>query len=90
MAKPKQADLPGMSDRKLKDLHECAEEYADKRDARQEIGRKEVELKTRLLGLLKKHKLEHYEYEDVTIDLVHEEETVKVRIKKQKADDDGE
>ena len=88
MAKPKQEDLPGMSDRKLKDLHECAEEYAEKRDARQEIGREEVELKGRLLQLLKKHKLEHYEYEDVVVDLVHEEETVKVKIRKPKDQDE--
>lgn len=85
---PKQQDLPGMSDRKLKDLHECAEEYAEKRDERQAIGLEEVALKARLLGLLKKHKLDHYEYEGVTIDRIMEEETVKVKIRKAKAEED--
>lgn len=90
MTKPKQEDLPGMSDRKLKDLHDCALEYAEKRDERQALLMEEVELKGKLLTLLKKHKMEHYEYEDVVIDLVHEEETVKVKIKRAKSEDEDE
>ncbi len=83
--KPKQQRLPGVEN-KLADLHSCALDYADKRDERQACLVDEVELKTKLLGLMKKHKLEHYEYEDVNIDIVHEEETVKVRIKHAKED----
>jgi hypothetical protein len=88
MAKSSKQDaLPGMADRKLKDLHDCALEYAEARDERQAIGAREVELKGKLLDLMHKHKKEEYTYEDVHINIVHEEETVKVKIKKAK---DGE
>lgn len=85
---PKQERLPGVEN-KLKDLHDCALDYADKRDERQACLVEEVELKTKLLALMKKHKLEHYEYEDVNIDVVREEETVKVRIKHAKEDSEA-
>jgi CRISPR/Cas system CSM-associated protein Csm5 (group 7 of RAMP superfamily) len=87
MGKPKQERLPGVEN-KLKDLHECAMEYAEKRDERQAIGREEVALKAKLLGLMKKHKLDNYEYEDVSIEVVIEEETVKVKVKKHKDEDE--
>jgi cation transport regulator ChaB len=82
--KAKQEELPGMEERIIKDLHECAIEYAEARDRRQEIGREEVELKTRLLALMKKHQKEAYEFQGVRITIVHEEETVKVKITKPK------
>jgi hypothetical protein len=81
MAKPKQDELPGI-ERKMKDLHEAALEYADIRDRRQELTVEEVAAKTKLLDLMHKHKKEEYEYEGVSIRVVHEEETVKVRVRK--------
>lgn len=84
----KQEALPGMADRKLKDLHDAAISYAEKRDERQQLLAEEVELKGKLLDLMHKHKKEEYTYEDVHISIVHEEETVKVKIKKAKESDD--
>ena len=83
----KQAELPGI-ERKLKDLHDCALEYAEKRDARQALLAEEVDLKVKLLALMKKYKKETYEYNGVSIQVVHEEETVKVRIKEKKEADE--
>lgn len=77
----RQEDLPGMENRRLKDLHEAALDYAEKRDERMALSVEEVELKQRLLKLMHKHKLENYDFEGVHIELVHEEETVKVRVK---------
>jgi hypothetical protein len=69
-----------MENRKLKDIHDAALEYAEARDARITATTPEVETKQRLLDLMKKHKLEHYKFDNVTIDLVHEKEGVKVRV----------
>jgi hypothetical protein len=89
MARPEQERLPGTGDAKLADLHTAALEYADVRDQRQVLTASEVELKTKLLALMKKYKKESYVYEDVNIQIVHEEETVKVRIKKAKSEDEA-
>jgi hypothetical protein len=56
-------------------------DYADIRDQRQELNAKEVELKSKLISLMHKHKLENYEHDGVTIRLEVEEETVKVRVR---------
>jgi hypothetical protein len=84
----RQKDLPGMTDRKIKDLHEKAEEYADVRDQRQALTPKEVALKAELLSLMKKHKLDKYAYNGVEVERITEEETVKVRIRKPDAGGD--
>ena len=83
MAKgPRQKDLPGMSDRKLAKLHDAAMSYAEVRDKRMALSADEVELKGQLLDLMKLHKREHYEYGGVVIDIVHEKENVKVKVRK--------
>ena len=87
MAKERQVELPGLENRKLKDLHETALTYAEKRDERQALLTEEVDLKQRLLTLLKKYKMDHYEYNGVTVDRVMEEETVRVRIKSKDKDE---
>jgi len=86
--KVRQKRLPGMADAKLEALHNTALDYAEVRDKRQELTKEEVDLKGKLLTLLHKHKKDHYEYNGVTIDLIAEKETVRVRVKKAKADDD--
>jgi len=86
--KGRQKRLPGMADAKLEALHNAALDYAEVRDKRQELTKEEVALKGTLLTLMHKHKKDHYEYNGVTIDLVTEQETVKVRVAKTKADDD--
>jgi len=86
--KVRQKRLPGMADSKLEALHDAALSYAEIRDQRQALTKQEVELKGSLLTLMHKHKKDHYEYNGVTVDLVAEQETVKVRVKKAKVDDD--
>lgn len=80
--------LPGMEDRKIEALQDAALSYAKIRDKRQKLTLQEVELKTDLLKLMKKHKKTEYDYEDVHIEIVTEDEHVKVRIKKAKEDEE--
>ena len=82
-----QDNLPGMEDREIKALQEAAIHYAKIRDKRQKLTAEEVELKADVLKLMHKHKREHYEYNGVSIDIVMEEETVKVKIRKVKDDE---
>jgi hypothetical protein len=77
----RQEELPGMTDRKLKDLHEAALSYAELRDARIAASTPEVKAKTDLLALMKSHKLEHYKYNGVEITVTHEKENVRVTVK---------
>lgn len=78
---PRQERLPG-TEGKFDDLHEAAIKYAEIRDERMRLNGEEVELKAELLKLMKKHKKETYSYMGVVIDVVHEEEDVKVKVKK--------
>jgi hypothetical protein len=87
-SKPKQERIPG-TENKLQDLHDAAIEYAQIRDERMACGVQEKDKKSELLNLLKKHKLEHYEYEDVEITLVHEAEKVKVRVHGKEEDEES-
>jgi hypothetical protein len=80
----KQENLPGMEQREIRALQNAAHEYAEVRDQRMELTADEVKLKGKLLGLMKENKLEKYKYQDVEIRVVHEEETIKVRIIKPK------
>jgi hypothetical protein len=80
--------LPGVSDAEIEALQDKAREYADIRDQRQALTTQEVNLKGELLKLMKKHHKEEYEYEDVQVKLVHEEETVKVRIRKARTEEE--
>jgi len=90
MAKPekqaKQKDLPGMSDRKIPELHAAAEAYVQVRDERMELTKREVEAKERVLKLMHENRKKEYRYEDVTIIIVPEAETVKVKLKKAEED----
>jgi hypothetical protein len=75
-----QKDLPGMEDREIKDLEEKAHEYKKILNKRQDLTRREVELKTDLLALMKKHKRREYVRDGIEIRIVTKEEMVKVRI----------
>lgn len=88
--KPRQKQLPGMTDRKLAALHDAALSYAEIRDQRQGLTKRESELQKELLSLMHKAKKEHYEYAGVSCDLVVEKEKVKVRVRSAKADDEPE
>lgn len=80
--KPRDQRLPGMEDAMITALHNSALEYAEIRDQRQELTTQEVDLKSKLIKLMHKHNKETYEYNGISITLVHEDETVKVRVKK--------
>ncbi len=88
-SKPEQPDLPGV-ERKIDDLQAKGLEYAGIRDERQELLKQEVKLKGELLDLMKKNQLEKYEYENVSMEIVHDKERVRVHIKKEDEDEDTE
>src|ERR1035438_8809714 len=77
----RQDRLPGMADAKIQALHNAAMDYADIRDQRQALTKQEVDLKQKLITLMHSHKKEVYDYNGVHIELIVEEETVKVRVK---------
>ena len=82
--KPKQDDLPGMEDRKIAELEAAALEYAEGRDERMDMTKREVELKTKLLALMHKHGKTTYKCGDIEITIVPEGEKIKVKVHKEK------
>ena len=76
--------LPGMEDAEIEALEDAAKEYANVRDDRMNLTREESGLKETLLELMKKHKKEVYRHDGVEVKIVHEEETVRVKILKEK------
>jgi len=85
--RPRQQRIPGTQDARIDALEEIAEDYAAIRDKRQLLTTQEVDLKGKVLDLMKANNKEHYRRNGVEITIVHEEESVKVRVKKA---DDGE
>jgi hypothetical protein len=86
--RPRQQRLPGTEDAAIEVLEEKALEYADVRDQRISLSGQEGELKQELLALMKANKREHYQRGNILIDIVHEEENVKVKIKSASAEDE--
>jgi hypothetical protein len=84
----KQRRLPGTEDPVIEELVEAAEHYVDIRDKRMSLTPKENELKTDLLNLMHKHHKKTYNHNGITIEIIAEEETVKVRVKKQEDEED--
>ena len=78
---PRPQTLPGMEDAAIEVLEEKALQYADVRDSRISLSQQEGELKGELLTLMKAQKREHYEHGNIVIDVVHEKENVKVKVK---------
>lgn len=78
---PRQQQLPEMEDRKIEALEDKALQYAEVRDERIGLSSKEVELKGNLLDLMKAQKREHYHRGAIKIDIVHEKENIKVKVK---------
>ena len=79
--RPRQQRLPGTEDAKIDLLEDLAADYASIHDERQGLSRKEVELKGKLLDLMKANKKSFYQRDGVTIQVIVETEKVKVRIK---------
>jgi hypothetical protein len=78
---PRQQSLSGMEDSQIEVLEDKALEYAEIRDERMGLSRSEVETKGQLLQLMKAHKREHYQRGTIKIDIVHEKENIKVKVK---------
>jgi hypothetical protein len=80
--KPRQARLPEMEDEKLDELEGLAEEYAQIRDERMALTPQEKKLKDDLLAAMKKNGKQRYFRDGIEIKIVHEQESVKVRVKR--------
>jgi hypothetical protein len=80
--KPRQARLPEMEDNQIEELEVAAESYAAIRDERMALTPQEKKLKDDLLAAMKRHSKEKYVRDGIEIKVVHEKETVKVRVKK--------
>lgn len=78
---PRQPRLSGMEDPKIEVLEDLALGYAEIRDQRMALSTQEIELKGKLLDLMKAQKREHYHHGNIKIDIVHEKENVKVKVK---------
>lgn len=77
---PRQPALPGMEDRAITELQDAALSYAEDRDKRMVLTKREVESKSLVLGIMKKHGKTHYAHGNVIVDLVPEDVKVKVTI----------
>jgi hypothetical protein len=88
--RPRQPRFAGMEDAKIEALENAALDYAHVRDQRQQLTAQEVPLKQELIALMKKEGRETYRHENVEIKMIHEKESVKVRIRKPKKGDEGE
>lgn len=73
-----------IEDSGIPELDQIGIEYAEIRDARIELNRRETDLKARVKGAMHKHKKEVYDYAGVHIEIIPGEEDVKVKIDKKK------
>jgi hypothetical protein len=85
---PRQKELPGMEDRKIRVLDDAALTYAEVRDARMDLTKQEAEAKARVADLMHANKKTHYKHGNILIDLVPEGESVKVKIKPEGSEED--
>lgn len=86
----RQQQLPGVEDNKVAVLEDKALQYAEVRDQRMSLSRKEVEFKGELLDLMKAQKRKHYKRGNIEIAIVHESENVKVKVKSSAKESDEE
>ena len=83
---PRQKTLPTMEDSAIRSLENAALTYVEARDERMELSKVESERKTKVLSEMKKAGKTHYRRNGLTVDVIVESETVKVRTKKPKAE----
>lgn len=86
--KPKDQALPGMEDSVIKPIEDAAAEYADVRDERMQLTESETALKAKLLKLMHQHGKAVYKRGDIEVRVVPQDETIKVRVKKAREDED--
>ncbi len=74
-----QGHLDGMKPERDDQLHALATTYAGLRDTRMATGVEEVQKKGELIGAMRAKKLDHYQDDEVTVDLRTKDE-VKVKL----------
>jgi hypothetical protein len=79
---PRQKRLPGMEDAKLDELHTLSEDYVKVRDRRIALNKEEKPLKDQLLAAMHRHGKTHYHHNGLLIDVIHENEKVRVKLTK--------
>ncbi len=80
-AKLRQARLPEMEDPAIEAIERAADKYVEFRDERMAAMREEVDLKTKLIAVMKKNRKTTYDRGGYHIEIVVEHEKVKVKIK---------
>jgi hypothetical protein len=80
---PRQKSLPGMENTKIAAIENVAFDYAEIRDQRQALTVQEVDLKSKLIDLMHKAGKTEYKRNGISVKLVPEAETVKVRVKEE-------
>lgn len=78
---PRQDALPGMENAKIAAIEKAALDYAEIRDQRQALTADESSLKKELLTLMHKEGKTNYKRNGISIKVITEKETVKVRVK---------
>lgn len=77
-----QTYIEGMEPKKNNAIHGIAIDYADVRDERMALNKKEEELKNRLIDAMTAEGVIEYEYDDVHVDL---KSVLEVKVRKVKA-----
>ncbi len=87
--RPRQQEFAETEDSAIKPLEDAAAAYAEIRDQRIELNADEAKLKSKVLTLMHKHGKTTYTRDGITISVIPEAETVKVKIKKSKDGDES-
>jgi len=78
--KEKQKYIPGTEPPKIKAIEDAAVRYVEFRDRRMDAGEDEVKLKSKLISVMKEHKLTTYNFDGFMVELNHiDEDDVKVK-----------
>ncbi len=85
-----QKEIPGMEEEKDERVHGPALYYAEVRDERCALSKKEDEAKTSLMNAMLEAGLKRYQYRDLTVDLTEGKKDVKVKIATPSDNGDGE
>lgn len=75
----KQKFIAGTEPPSIPELDRAAESYVSLRDKRMNLTEDEVEAKTKLLEVMKDHKLEQYKVNGYTVIVTHGDDKVKVK-----------
>lgn len=83
-----QTYIPGTEPVRIKEIDQVAADYVNARDDRMAALAEEIEIKPKLLAVMKEHGLTEYSFDGYMVEVQHGEENVKVK-KKRAAKEDG-